>query len=167
MSTIDLESGEPESESTASARRRARREAASSSSGGSSGSSSSGSKGSSDRENASLVGRLDTAFSKIADQVAVRGDEDGLAEALREERHAMSQGLVSLTSSLTILRVPLIIALSLIEPFLAFRRVGVILFGRFLRWREQRIFARQQAQEEWEQSQAAGMPPVVDGTVVG
>lgn len=167
MSAIDLETGEPESESTASARRRARREAASSSSSRSGSGSSSGSKGTSDRENASLTGRLDTALSKIADQVAARGDEDGLAEAIREERHVMSQSMVSLTSSLTFLRVPLVVVLSLVEPFLAFRRVGVILFARFLRWRERRIMERQQAVAEWEATQESGMPPVVDGVVVG
>ena len=166
MSAIDLEHGEPEDESPAARRRRERREAASSSSGRGSGSGTGGGKGGSDRENTSLVARLDTALSKIADQVSARGDEDGLAEALKEERHVMSQSMVSLTSNLTFLRVPLVVLLSLVEPFLAFRRVGVILFARFLRWRERRIAEREQAVAEWQAAQEAGMPPVVDGVVV-
>lgn len=153
--SIDLETGEPDPDESPSARRRReRRESGGGSSSSGGRSSSSGSKGSGDRENTGLASRLNTAFSKIADQMAVRGDEE-LATALREERSAMSQGLVSLTSTLTPLRWPLVVLLSLVEPFLAFWRVGRILFFRFLNWRERRIIEAQQQQAEYEAAQAA------------
>lgn len=152
--SIDLETGEPDPDESPSARRRReKRESGGSSSSGSSSRSSSGSKSGDDRENTSLVGRLNTAFSKIADQMAAR-DDDELAVAIREERGAMSQGLVSLTSSVTPLRIPLVIALSLIEPILAFWRVGRILFYRFLGWRERRIREMEFQQQAAEQEQA-------------
>lgn len=161
MSTINLEKGEPDpDESPSRRRRREKRDSGSSSSSSSSGGST-GSSRASERENTSLVGRLDTAFTKLADQMAARDDAE-LAEALRDERHAMSQGLVSLTSSLTPLRPVLVVFLALLEPFLAFWRVGRILFMRFLQWRERRIIEAQQAQAEWEAAQEPGMPPVVE-----
>lgn len=159
MSTINLETGEPEEdESPSQRRRRARRSGSSSDSSTSSGRSSSSSKAS-ERENTSVAGRLNTAFTKLADQMAARGDDE-LAEALREERSAMSQGLVSLTSSIPFLRIPLVILLSLLEPVLAFARVGRILFYRFLTWRQRRIEEAQAAQAEWEAQQQPGMPPM-------
>jgi hypothetical protein len=108
---------------------------------------------------------MDTAFIKLADQMLARGDEE-LAEALREERRPMAQGLVSLTATLTILRLPLVVVMSLIEPVLAFWRVGGLLFQRFLVWRERRILAaqraqaEQQTQAEWEAAQAPGMQAI-------
>jgi hypothetical protein len=83
-----------------------------------------------------------------------RGDDE-LAEALREERHAMSQGLVSLTATLTLLRLPLIVFMALIEPMLAFWRVGRLLVYRFLAWRERRVAAVREQQAEREAAQAA------------
>lgn len=153
--TIDLTLGEPDpDESPAARRRRERRERDSSS--GSSSRTRSSTGGSSKSDDSSLVTRLDTAFVKLADQMLARGDDE-LAEALREERHAMSQGLVSLTATLTVLRFPLIVFMSLIEPVLAFWRVGRILIMRFFGWRERRIIAAQEAQAEWErQQQEAG-----------
>jgi hypothetical protein len=106
---------------------------------------------------------MDTAFSKIADQISARGDEE-LAEAIRDERHPMSQGLVSLTSTVAILRWPLIVIMALVEPLIAFWRVGRLLLIRFLGWRERRIVAAQQQAAEWEAAQA-GAP--VDAQVVG
>lgn len=158
MSTIDLEKGEPEDESPSQRRRRARRNSDDSSSSSSSSRSSSSSKAS-DRENTSVAGRLNTALTKLADQMAARGDDE-LADAIREERSAMSQGLVSLTSSIPVLRVPLVLILSLLEPVLAFARVGRILFYRFLGWRQRRMEEAQQAQAEWEAAQSMGVPPV-------
>lgn len=159
MSTIDLETGEPDPDESPAARRRRERRSSTSSSSSGSGSSRSWSSGNSD--DSGLVARMDTAFSKIADQVAARGDEE-LAEAIREERHPMSVGLVSLTSTLTFLRWPLVIVMALVEPLLAFLRVGRLLFIRFLNWREQRIIAAQQAQQqaEWEAGQAPAEVPV-------
>ena len=153
--SIDLEHGEPDPDESPAARRRRERRSGSGSSSSSGGSSSS--KSSSDRENTSLVGRLDTAFTKIADQMAARDDEE-LASAIRDERHAMSQGLVSLTASITPLRAVLILVLALAEPVLAFWKVGRILFIRFLTWRDRRIAEQQAANEEWQRQQEAGIP---------
>lgn len=152
MSTIDLESGEPDPDESPAQRRR--RERRSGGSGGGGSSSSSRSRGSGNSDDTSLVARLDTAFTKIADQIAARGDEE-LAEAIREERHPMSQGLVSLTATLTPLRWPLVVLMALIEPLLAFWRVGRLLLIRFIGWRERRIAAAQEAQQqaEWEAAQ--------------
>lgn len=154
--TINLTIGEPDpDESPAARRRRERRER-----GGDTGSSSrTRSSSSSKSDDSGLVTRLDTAFVKLADQMLARGDDE-LAEALREERHAMSQGLVSLTATLTLLRLPLVVFMSLVEPVLAFWRVGRILFVRLLAWRERRIAETQQRQAEWEAAQAAetGVP---------
>lgn len=160
MSSINLEKGEPDAEESPSQRRRrARRDSESSGSSGGSGSSSGGNKAR-DKENTSVAGRLNTALTKLADQMAARGDDE-LADAIRDERSAMSQGLVSLTSSIPVLRVPLVILLSLLEPVLAFWRVGRILFMRFLFWRQGRMEEAQQQQAEWEAQQGApGMPPV-------
>lgn len=156
---IDLEVGEPDPDESPSARRRARRRAARSSD-SDSGGSSSRSKSSGGKSDAGLVTQLDTAFSKLADQMAARDDEE-LAEALMDERHAMSQGMVSLTSGLPFLRPILVLVLALAEPILAFWRVGRILFYRFLSWRERRIIAAQETAREtaeWEAAQQPGIP---------
>jgi hypothetical protein len=151
VSTIDLESGEPDPDESPAARRRRERRDRTGDTGSSS--RSRGGASSSKSDDSSLVTRLDTAFFKLADQMLARGDDE-LAEALREERRPMSQGLVSLTATLTVLRLPLVILMSLIEPVLAFWRVGRILFMRFLGWRERRIIAAQEARAEWEAAQA-------------
>lgn len=101
-----------------------------------------------------MASRLNSAFAKIADQVDIRGDTE-LAEAIRDERGAMSQGLVSLTDQITPLRMVLLLAMALAEPILAFYRVGRILFLRFLGWRERRIAERQEAAEQWQREQEA------------
>lgn len=153
---IDLEHGEPEPESPSARRRRERRGRSSDSSGsGRSG----GGSGSSNRENTTLVGQLDQAFVKLADQLLARDDEE-LATAIREERHAMSQGLVSLTSAVPFLRPFLVLTVTLAEYGLAFWRVGRILTRRFLGWRERRIAENQQRQAEWEAAQQPGIPSV-------
>lgn len=156
--TIDLTLGEPDPDETPAQRRRRER----SGRGGDTSSSSRtrGSSGSSKPDDSGLVTRLDTAFVKLADQMLARGDDE-LSEALREERHAMSQGLVSLTATLTPLRLPLIIFMSLVEPVLAFWRVGRILIMRFFGWRERRIVAMQEQQAAYEAEQAAASGAVV------
>lgn len=157
MSTINLEHGEPDpdDESPSARRRRERRTSDSSKSGSGSGTSgSSGTSRATERENASLATRISTALDKIADQMALR-DDDELATAIREERGAMSHGLVSLTDQITPLRVVLVLVMALAEPILAFYRVGRILFFRFLVWRENRIAARKEAVEQWQREQEA------------
>jgi hypothetical protein len=157
VSTIDLESGEPDPDESPAARRRRERRSSSGSSGGSS--SSGRSRSSSNSDDSGLVTRMDAAWVKIANQIAARGDDE-LAEAIIEEHHPMSVGLVSLTSTLTVFRWPLVILMALVEPLLAFWRVGRLVFIRFLGWRERRIIAAQEAaqQAEWEAGQAHPQP---------
>lgn len=157
---IDLTTGEPDDEETPAQRRRRERRAARGSDGGSGGGSGRGSGGSG-KSDAGLVSELGSAFNKLADQMDARDDEE-LAEALRDESKAMSQGLVSLTSAIPLLRPFLTLALALAAPILAFWRVGRILFYRFLSWRERRIIAAQQQSEQaaWEEQQQPGMPDV-------
>lgn len=100
--------------------------------------SSSRSKSSSSRSRAStqerveveLASRLDRTFDRIAIALDQRGDDE-LASVIREDAGAMSQGLVSLTRSVKFFRSPLLMALNLIEPVLAFGRVGRIMYVRF------------------------------------
>lgn len=156
---IDLEVGEPDADETpAQRRRRERRAARSSDSGGSSRSRATAGVSTDDK---SVSSRLGTAFTKLADQMDAREDEE-LATALREESAGMTQGLVSLTSTVPILRLPLMLVLAFAEPVLAFWRVGRILFYRFLNWRERRIIMAQQQAEQaaWEEQQQPGMPDV-------
>lgn len=99
----------------------------------------------------SLKTRLENCFDKIAKQLESRGDEE-LATAFSEEKGNMAQGLVSATEALKPLRGPLIVIVGLVEPVLAFGRVGGILVRRAVARR-----ARQVA--EWEAANAAAEPP--------
>lgn len=93
-----------------------------------------------------LDSRLGRTFDRIAVALEQRGDDE-LASVVREDAGAMAQGLVSLTRSVKFLRSPLLMSLNLIEPILAFGRVGRIMYVRFLE-RQSRIAAeRAQAQE--------------------
>lgn len=91
-----------------------------------------------------LASRLDRTFDRIAIALDQRGDDE-LAHVIREDAGAMSQGLVSLTRSVKFLRSPLLMALNLIEPVLAFGRVGRIMYFRFAE-RQARIAEERAAQ---------------------
>lgn len=153
---LDLERGDIEAAQKIAdlggARSRSKRASSGGSSGG--GGKSSGSKSGTKRTDSELVTRLVTSFEKIADQLEAREDHE-LSQAIREDARAMSQGLVSLTSTLTPLRVPLILFLGFIEPILAFWHVGSILVGRFIA-RRQRVMA----EREMEAAAAATVPPM-------
>lgn len=95
----------------------------------------------------SLKTRLENVFEKLAKQMEARGDEE-LATALSEEKTNMSQGLVSLTKNLTPLRGPLLVIVSLVEPVLAFGRVGGILVRRAVARRAQKIAEWEAAQQQ-------------------
>lgn len=99
----------------------------------------------SDRIEAELLSRLSRTFDRIAQTLEARDDAE-LAGVIREDSDAMSQGLVSLTRSVKFLRSPLLMALNLIEPALAFGRVGRTLYVRFAE-RQQRIAWERQSQQ--------------------
>src|ERR1700741_1473749 len=69
-------------------------------------------------QEAGLRARLTDVFGRIAEALEARGDEE-LAEAIREDTTAMSQGLVSLTNRVVFLRAPLAFGLALAAPVVA------------------------------------------------
>jgi hypothetical protein len=109
-----------------------------------------------------LKARLEATFQKIADSRAARGDDE-LAVALRDEKGPMALGLVNLTENVKPLRNPLVTFLALIEPALAFGRVGNILRYRLIDRRAERI-----ADDELRRQAADGANDgqVVDGEFV-
>lgn len=88
------------------------------------------SQASQDRADRDLRTRLEGVFDRIAEAAEVRGDIE-LADAIAEDAKVMAQGLVSFTRPLRALRGPLLLLLGIVEPFMAFRRVGMLLFGRW------------------------------------
>lgn len=147
---LDLERGDPSAAARIAAEGSARsKRARSSKSDGDSGSSSGsrsggGSKTSGKGTDASLANRLGEAFSRLADQLEARDDQE-LADAIRQDSRAMSQGLVSLTRAVTFLRLPLLLFLGFLEPILAFWHVGSILFGRWVARRQRVMQEREMA----------------------
>lgn len=97
---------------------------------------------------AELTSRLHRTFDRIAQTLDARGDQE-LAEVIREDGDAISQGFISLTRNVRFLLSPLIMLLNLVEPVLAFGRVGRILYRRWVE-RQQRTAeqATQQSQSE-------------------
>lgn len=100
-----------------------------------------------------LSRRLEEAFGRIAEQLLIRGDDE-LGDAITEDKGKMAKGLVSGTRRIPFLRGPLTIALDLAEPFLAFFRVGRIVFTRAYG----RIYGQQE--EQYEQETADYNTPV-------
>lgn len=106
------------------------------------------------RVETNLVERLNRAFGKIADQLRIRGDHE-LADALDEDKDAMSHGFVSLTGTFKFLRNPLVWFISLVEPVLAFWHVGGILLRRMFAWRERVVVEAAEYPAPEEPSQTA------------
>lgn len=98
--------------------------------------------------------RVTTVFDRLVKNRRAAGDEE-LADAIEEDGKVMASSLVSLTTHVSGLRAPLIFLLSVAEPFLAFRRVGGILFRRWYEWRWRRA-AQQSPEEEPETVAGAG-----------
>lgn len=89
-----------------------------------------------EQSDSDLRARLETVFDRIADAADARGDDE-LATAVREDLEVMATGLVNLTKPFKALRRPIVGALAVVEPFMAFGRVGRLLFGRALDRRRQ------------------------------
>lgn len=82
-----------------------------------------------------LRGRLEVAFGKLADQLRARNDEE-LADAFDEGKEAISQSLVTMTATIRWMRKPLLLFVGFLEPVLAFWRIGRILLGRLIMFRD-------------------------------
>jgi hypothetical protein len=91
---------------------------------------------------AELASRLDRVLGRIGDRLDERGDEE-LSNAIREDGKAMAGGIVDLTRFTPALRVPFLLILGLVEPVMAFGRVGRILAGRIGERRLEREMAAQ------------------------
>jgi hypothetical protein len=104
------------------------------------------------RTDTEIVSRLDRTFDRIIVALQER-DDDELASAISEDKDAMSRGIVSLTRNVKPLRNPLLMVLNLVEPLLAFGRVGKILLTR---WAARR--ARVMAEREAEAARAPSVP---------
>lgn len=95
-----------------------------------------------------LESRLERIFTKLATILKDRGDDE-LGSAIEEETRPMTTGFISLTANLPILRNPFILFLSAVELFLAFGRVGTILFQRFIARRTRRAQEFAEAQQQY------------------
>ncbi len=84
-----------------------------------------------------LKERLTTVFTRIADAADARGDVE-LAEVVRDDTEIMATGLVSLTRPFMLLRTPLLLLLAVVEPVMAFGRIGRLTLERVLIRRERR-----------------------------
>jgi len=93
-----------------------------------------------------LADRLYGCFERIANALDERGDEE-LADILREDAGIMAQGLVSLTRPFVILRTPLLAAIAIVEPVLAFGRVVRVAAWRMSQRRAERAEAQAAATE--------------------
>lgn len=96
---------------------------------------------SSAKQEADLRERLVECFDRIAGALRGRGDEE-LAELIDEDAEVMAVGLVSMTRPLQALRAPLLVVVAVVEPLLAFGRIGRVLVVRFA---ERRAIAQMQA----------------------
>lgn len=105
-----------------------------------------------------LKSRLEDGFQKLADQMRAR-DDDELADALQDGKGPMAASLVSMTKVVKWFRKPLVLFVGILEPILAFWRVGGILLGRMFIWREnmtQQVPSEQVPADQWRQDQAVG-----------
>lgn len=105
---------------------------------------------------AGLRKKLNDCLERIADTLEVREDEE-LSALIREDADVIAAGLVSLTRPFQVLRVPLLALVAVVEPALAFGRIGRILLGRWADRRAARAQARTEAEgqpevPEWENS---------------
>jgi len=139
MAELDLEKGDPERAEESTRRRRRT------------------STTSEDKEKESTEKQLDRelhvrlidAFDHIQEWRETRDDTE-LAVAIAQDKEKMSKGLVSLTHYVNPLRKPLVIFLAFVEPILAFGRIGAILGGRIIGWRQRRAEEIAEAQAEWD-----------------
>jgi len=81
------------------------------------------------RHRADIRDRLTTVFERLADSLEGRGDEE-LAGMIREDTKAMVGGLVNVTKRAPGLATPILGALAVLEPLIAFGRVFRLILRR-------------------------------------
>lgn len=91
--------------------------------------------------------RLTDCFERIALALEVREDDE-LADIIREDAEVMANGLVFMTRPIAVLRLPLLFAVAVVEPVLAFGRILRVLASRVGERRARAAYERQDAQEE-------------------
>lgn len=92
------------------------------------------------KQEGELSGRIQEALTRIA--VALENRSDGqseMADALRQDGKKMSDAIVNVTRKVKVLRGPVLWVLTIIEPILAFGRVGRIALDKLVGWRGQRM----------------------------
>jgi hypothetical protein len=151
---LDLETGVT---SERSERRRRRRESSTASSGGEK------TATQQKKEDTEVISRLDRLRDRLVKNREAAGDDE-LAEILREDGEQMAQGVKSLTGSFPVLRMPLFMFLNVLEPVLAFGRLGRALWRRYWERRAMQAEAAAQAQAEAEAA-ANGDPNMAYGTM--
>jgi hypothetical protein len=108
------------------------------------------------RHGAEVRERLGAVVDRLAEWREARGDVE-LADALREDAKTIVGGFESLVRSFAWVRAPLLVALGVVEPLLAFGRILRILGGRLA---DRRARAREQAEAEAEAAAAETPAPV-------
>lgn len=89
------------------------------------------------RADTELHRRLKEMFGRIAERLEERGDQD-LADVIREDADVLAGGLVSFTRPLRVARTVVLGIVAVIEPLLAFWRIGRELLARHMERRERR-----------------------------
>lgn len=125
---LDLEKGDPGRSDSAKERRRRRSESAGT------GTSSTRAEAKVESEVRSQVTR---AFEGLAKNRYTHEDIE-LGDAIAEESDAMTEGFVTLTTNLPVMRMPVVVLLNIIITLLAFGRVGGILLYRLQMRRAQK-----------------------------
>jgi hypothetical protein len=97
--------------------------------------------------------RLADCFDRIAEVLENRGDDE-LASIFTEDAEVMAAGLVSMTRPFKVLRTPLLALVAVVEPLIAFGRIGRVLVGRLTARRMANQAAYEQAQAEAEAAAA-------------
>jgi hypothetical protein len=110
-------------------------------------STSSGRKTNAQKAEEEIVARINAAFERLAEAFDARGDTE-MAAIFREEQIPMSNGLVNLTRNIKPLRHPLVVILNLVEPLLAFGRLGRVLIRRIVERRDRKIAEYEAMQAE-------------------
>lgn len=153
MADLDLDKGDPErvkaNESAADKRRESRATGVHSKPGTR--------KTAAQKAEEEIAARLHVTFDRIATACENRNDEE-MAAIFREEAQSMSVGLVSLTRNVSALRPGLLMTLNLVEPIMAFGRLGRELLQRFMARRARKIAEYEAAQAEMQAHGNAGQP---------